>query len=192
MSKGSTPQNPDGTEPDFNHTHTPLISALTVPDTSLPTVTIPDCRYHPLCEQGARRAFDTPQSIERHELGILGEFAAAKFLGVPERLDTDIYEYGDPGYDFRVGGETVDVKTAHPRWEQPSLIVDAHKELTADVYLLVHQVAQKCYRIIGYAPAAVVTRAPVRNLTRLAVDRVRMVDQDRLTPITQAASGVFG
>ena len=192
MSKGSTPQNSGGTEPDFNHNHTPLISALTVSDTALPTVTIPDCRYTPLCKQGARRAVDTPGTIEDHMRGILGEFAAAKFFGVPERLDTEIYEYGDPGHDFRVAGKTVDVKTAQPRWEQPSLVVDANKDLVADVYLLVHEVATKCYQIIGYAPSAVVARAPVRSLSRVPWDQIRMVDQDRLFPVTQAGNSVFG
>lgn len=175
----STAGRPNGTD----HCHAPLVSTAAIPDTAAPTVTIPDNRYGPLTDHGARRAVDTPGTIERHERGILGEFAAAKLFGVPDRVDTTIYEYGDPGYDFTLGGWTVDVKTAHTRHNTPALMVDAETDVTADFYVLVHQLSQRCYRILGYAPGAVVAEAPVRRLSVHRADRMRVVEQDRLFPV---------
>lgn len=169
-----------------------LIPASTLPETAFPTVTIPDNRYAPLTEHGARRAKGSHGTIQNHERGILGEFAAADFFGVPNRVDTQVYEFGDPGYDFEIGGWRVDVKTANPRWQRPSLMVDAKKELTADFYVLVHQLAQQCYRVIGYASAAMVARAPTRQIGLHPAKEVRMVEQDRLIPLPTSVSGTFG
>ena len=191
MSKGFHTQNTNGNGGAPSRRQT-LIPASVLPETAFLTDKIPDNRYAPLAEHGARRAKDSYGTIENHERGILGEFAAAKFFGVPDRVDTQVYEYGDPGYDFEIGGWRVDVKTAKSQHQRPSLMVDATKELTADFYVLVHQLAQQCYRVIGYAPASVVAQAPVRNIGTHMAQHVREVEQDRLTPLTTALSDVFG
>jgi hypothetical protein len=112
MSKGFNTQNTSGTERTANDRQV-LIPASVLPETAFPTVRIEDNRYAPIAAHGAQRAKGRGD-IERHTLGILGEYAAAKFLGVPHEIDTEVYENGDPGYDFEVGGWRVDVKTAKP------------------------------------------------------------------------------
>jgi hypothetical protein len=169
-----------------------LIPASTLPETAFPTIRIPDTQYVPLAEHGARRAKNSYGTIQNHERGILGEFAAADFFGVPNQVDTQVYEFGDPGYDFEIGGWRVDVKTANARWQRPSLMVDAKTELTADFYVLVHQLAQQCYRMIGYASAAMVARVPTRTIGLHSSEEVRVVEQDRLIPLPMSVSGTFG
>lgn len=193
MSKGFNTQNTSGTERTANDRRV-LIPASVLPETAFPTVRIEDNRYAPIAAHGAQRA-KGPGDIDRHTLGILGEYAAAKFLGVPEdeRIDTENYEDGDPGYDFEAGGWRVDVKTANHRWQRPSLMVDATKNPTAaDFYVLAHKLAQQTYRIIGYAPASVVAETPTRNIGTHWAKHVREVEQDRITPLPASFADVLG
>lgn len=169
-----------------------LIPASVLPERAFPLVNIPDHRYNSLVLHGTKRAKNAPGTIEHHILGILGEFAAAKFFGVPEKVDTEIYEHGDPGYDFEVGGWRVDVKTARPEQQRPSLIVGTAQELKADFYLLAHELAATRYQIIGYTPRAVVEHAPVRTFRLRGMNRIREVEQGCIVPLTEAFHGVFG
>lgn len=191
MNKATHTQSTIGNGRTANGSH-PLIAVSDLPETELPTVRIPENQFPLVAKHGARRARDSPGSIENHERGALGEYGAAKFLGTPERFDNAIYEYGDPGYDFEISGWKIDVKTANPRFQKPSLMVDANKELTADFYVLVHQLAQRCYRVIGYASAAMVAQASPRTIRPHPATEVRVVEQDRLFPLPSSVSGIFG
>lgn len=193
MNKVSNPQNTTGNVGAPSRER-PLISAADLPETAFPTVRIEDNRYAPIAAHGAQRAKGRGD-IDRHTLGILGEYAAAKFLGVPEneRIDTEVYEDGDPGYDFEAGGWRVDVKTANHRWQRPSLMVDATKNPTAaDFYVLVHKLAQQTYRIIGYVPASVVAATPTRNIGTHWAEHVRTVEQDWITPLPASFDSMLG
>ena len=185
------PQHSTNEQSSTNHCYLPIISAAAFPTATLPTVTVPDRRYQPLCANGAQRAMNHHGTVECHERGILGEYSFGKLVGVPDQVDTEIYEYGDPGYDFDLPVGTIDVKTARPQWDQPSLLVDASKALTADYFVLVHQLSQRCYRVIGYAPAAAVIRAPVRRISLHSANKVRMVDQQYLWPFTPSVVDAF-
>lgn len=177
--------------PDDGHCYTPITSVADLLKSSFPTVMIPDCKYQPLCDTGARRAKNSFGTIDRHERGALGEGAFEQLLGLENAVDTELYEYGDPGYDFDLAIGTVDVKTARPRWDYPSLMVDASKELAADYYVLIHQLSQRCYRVLGYAPAAVVAQAPIRQIRVHEATRVRDVPQDWLWPFTSTVVDAF-
>jgi hypothetical protein len=179
------------TRSDDDYCYRPIVSVAHLPDTSFPTVMIPDRKYQPLCDTGARRAMNSFGTIDRHERGALGEGAFEQLLGLENAVDTELYEYGDPGYDFDLSIGTVDVKTARPRWDQPSLMVGASKELAADYYVLIHQLSQRCYRVLGYAPAAVVAQAPVRQIRVHEAGRVRDVSQDWLWPFTGTVVEAF-
>lgn len=169
----------------------PLVSVADLSETAFPSVTVPDNRYGPLCEHGARRAMNCAGTIENHERGILGEYAAAELFGVPDEVDTELYENGDPGYDLEEGDVTVDVKTVGPQTNNPLLMLNVEREVTADIYVVVQQQAQRHYRMIGYAPASVVADAPVRLLTGWEGEKVRVVEQDRLVPLTAGMVDAF-
>ena len=162
----------------------PLISVSEMPKTVQPTVEISDAKRIPLSELGTMRAQGGPGSIEDHIRGILGKFAIAKFFGAPEKVDNEIYEYGDPGYDLQIDGKTIDVKTVNPRANNPGLLIDATQNINADYYVLVQELNASTYRIIGYAPARVVKNADVRSM-RLDgyAKRLRIVEQYDLFPI---------
>lgn len=180
----------DGDSNDQVHCQTPLITVSDLPPTAFPTVMIPDNRYSPLCEHGARRAMDSPGTIENHERGILGEYAFGMVFGIADQVDTTIYEFGDPGYDFELFGQTIDVKTAKPQCTQPSLMVSASKDIVADYYVLVHQLHQRSYRILGSASAAIVDNAPIRRIGTHSPNDVRVVSQDCLSPITSSIANM--
>jgi hypothetical protein len=165
-------------------TSDPLVSVSEMPKAVQPTVEISDAKRIPLSELGTMRARGGPGSIENHIRGIMGEFAVAKFFGVPEKVDDEIYEHGDPGYDLQIDGKTIDVKTVDPRANNPGLMVDATRNIEADYYVLVQELNANTYRIIGYAPAPVVKNADVRPL-RLDgyTKRLRVVEQYDLFPI---------
>jgi hypothetical protein len=151
-----------------------------------PIVKIPRNKRIPLTEHAARRAADGRGTFENHETGILGEWAVGRLLGIENRLDTDVYEYGDDGVDLRYRGRTIDVKTVGPRASDPELWVDVTRPLHADYYVLVQQLSTARLRIIGYAPRKTVANAYERD-TSSAIDwhseRVRAVPQDDLHPI---------
>jgi hypothetical protein len=176
---------------DDDYCSTPIISVADLPRSTFQTVMIPDRKYQPLCDTGARRAKNSPGTIQNHERGALGEGAFEQLLNLENQVDTELYEYGDPGYDFDLRVGTVDVKTARPQCDRPSLLVAASRPLAADYYVLVHQLHQRCYRIMGYAPAAVVARSPVRRIGRHRANRVHEVPQDRLWPFTSTVVEAF-
>lgn len=162
----------------------PLVSVSEMPKSSQPIVEIPDTKRIPLSQLGTERARGGPGSIEDHIRGIMGEFAVAKFFGVPDKVDDEIYEYGDPGYDLEIDGNTIDVKTVAPRANNPCLMVDENMDVVADYYILVQELNANVYRIIGYAPSNIVEHADVRRLNLDGyAERVKTVDQYDLFPI---------
>ncbi|QLK25757.1 hypothetical protein HYG81_17010 [Natrinema zhouii] len=171
--------------------HDPLVPASEFASALLPTTTVPDSKYIPLAEHGARRAMNSRGTIENHERGILGEYAVADFFGVSDVVDTSLYENGDPGFDLQMGPWTIDVKTAGPCFDQPSLMVNATKNLSADFYVLTQQLSQQHYRIIGYAPSSRVAMAPVRQIGPHPADEVYVLDQYKLNPLHASASDIF-
>lgn len=161
-----------------------LISVADLPEDIFPTIKIPENRYQPLAAHGTKRAYHSPGTADDHIRGILGEFAVADLFQVPDRVDTCIYEYGDPGFDLRIDGYRIDVKTASSRVNNPRLLVDADSEILADVYVLVQGLSSRVYRILGYAPAAVVKQAPICEFSEaIGTNRVRVVEQDQLAPL---------
>jgi len=176
---------------DSIETFSPLVPVAETPETVQPTVDIPDERRIPLERHGTRRAKDSPGSIEKHIRGMCGEFAVAKFFGVPERVDTEIYEFGDPGFDLRIAGKTLDVKTVRPSVNNPCLMVGVRKSIDADYYVLVQELNASTYRIIGYAPALMLAHARVRRLQidEYAAERFRVVEQQALFHLPGSVAG---
>lgn len=139
----------------------PLVSASDVQRRELPTVQIPNERLSVIKEHGRERARSGANGTENnHVTGILGESAAAQFLGVKDRIDTSIYEYGDGGVDFTWKGQTIDVKTVGRHRSDPVLTVDTYQSLNADYYVLVDRIGPNECRLIGYAPRQFVANAP--------------------------------
>lgn len=167
----------------------PLIPVAETPDTAKHTVDIPDEVRIPLSELGTERATDSPGSIKHHIRGICGEYAVAKFFGIEEQVDTEIYEYGDPGWDLTYRDNTIDVKTVGPRANNPCLMVNDRKPISADFYVLVQELSSRSYRLIGYAPACMVKTAPVRRIRYEGyADRVKAVEQVDLFHIPRPSS----
>lgn len=162
----------------------PLVPVSEMPKAVQPTVEIPDAKRIPLSELGTERAKGVPGTIENHIRGILGEFAVAKFFGVPEKLDDEIYEHGDSGFDLQIDGKTIDVKTVDSRANNPGLMIDARRQIKADYYVLTQELNASTFRIIGYAPASVVKNANVRSFQLEGyAKRLRVVEQYDLFPI---------
>lgn len=195
MSRSNTPVL-DGQESDSEGrfgTPTPLVSVAELPSTSFPAIQIPDNRYLPLTEHGTRRARHASGTLQNHIRGILGEFALANLLGIPDKLDTQLYENGDPGYDLQYRGYTIDVKTAGPRTNNPQLMVDSRLDVTADFYVLAQEVGARHYQVLGYAPGCLIERAPVKEFsTSYDNNRVRVMDQDKLFPLTNSLARETG
>ena len=193
MSKGFNPQITTGSGA-ASPVRRPLIPASALPERAFHVESIPDNHFWALDEHGTHRARGSYGSKENHRCGVFGEFAAARFFGLSaeDGVDTQIYEYGDPGYDFKVRGFRIDVKTTKQYYSRPSLMVDAEKELMADFYMLVHQLAERCYRIIGYAPRQAVANARTRYVDKYPPKKVRVIDQDGLIPLPASLSGLFG
>lgn len=169
----------------------PLVPVSALPKGTFQVEHIPDRRYIPLAEHGTDRSRGSPGTESRHQCGVFGEFAVAQFLGMPLAVDTQIYELGDPGYDLDIAGRRIDVKTTRQSNTRPSLMVDAKTELTADFYVLVQQLDERCYRILGYAPRQVVASAPTRSVGKHRAKKVREVDQDTLIPLPASFSDVY-
>lgn len=167
----------------------PLVPVSEMPRAVQATVEISDAKRIPLSEIGTKRAVGGPGSIKDHIRGIMGEYAVAKFFGVPEKIDDEIYENGDPGYDLQIDSKTIDVKTVGPRANNPGLMVDARRNVEADYYVLVQELNANTYHIIGYAPATVVENADIRPI-RLDgyAKRLRVVEQYDLFPIPSYSS----
>lgn len=159
----------------------PLVSVVNSKGYTPETVKIEPEKVHALSLHAHERAKNSPGTISQHEQGLLGEYALARHLGVPDAVDTNIYKNGDPGYDLDIESGTIDVKTAGKRWNNPELFVRVHKRLVADFYVLVQQLNRQMYQIIGWVPRKTVREAPVRRIQREGyTDRVRAVPQDCL------------
>lgn len=130
-----------------------------------------------------KRAMNSPGSIRHHERGLFGEYAYAKSNDATDAVDTNIYDYGDAGYDLEFEAGTIDVKTAGRQWNNPELQINTRQDLEADFYVLVHQLNRQCYQIIGWVPREVVQNAPTRRILHEDyADRVRAVPRDWLRP----------
>jgi hypothetical protein len=162
----------------------PLMPVTALDRHDPPIVTIEPEKLDALTLCAYERAKNSPGSIENHELGIHGEYAFAKYRGIPEAVDTEIYEYGDDGYDLEIDGQTVDVKTVNQHANNPELWVNVDCQLNADHYVLVHKLNASKFQIIGYAPRELVRNARVRKIRCDGYcDRVRAVPRDMLFPI---------
>jgi hypothetical protein len=112
--------------------------------------------------------FGDLDSLDSHQIGILGELAVAKFYALD--IDTEVYDYGDGGRDFSLFDRLdVDVKTtATDKMRLPELLVKANKEVTADQFIRAHIISRdnsRVYvRLLGYVPEEIVTdREPRRH-----------------------------
>lgn len=168
-------------------TQNPLISVSDIPKTAQPTIEIQDSKRIPLSNLGSRRAKDSHGTIENHIRGICGEFAVAKYLGIPESLDTEIYEDGDLGWDLERNNKKIDVKTVGPHVNNPKLLISARAQIKADYYVLVQELNAHNYRIIGYAPSETVLNADTATFTiNHRQGQYRLVHQHELFPILSA------
>lgn len=170
----------------------PLVPVSELEKSNLPVITISPSRRNALSILGARRAKSGNGSIKHHEQGILGEFAVAKYLGIPRQIDDEIYENGDPGYDLVFQGKRIDVKTVGPQVNNPFLPVPTHTELQADYYVLAHQLNQSNYRIFGYAHRQQVRKSHTITFSHDQLrskdqfgEEVYVVEQDVLRPIAR-------
>lgn len=162
---------------------TPLISAADIPRALRRTIRIPEQRLYPLLDHGRRRVENGANGTrENHELGILGEFAVASHLGIPDAVDTNLYERGDGGIDLRWNGHTLDVKTVGRHRSAPALTVDQYQSLEADYYILVSRIGETAFEIIGYAPQRFVRYAKFREHEGR---RYHYVPQEDLFPMPQ-------
>lgn len=169
----------------------PLVPVAETPETVQPTIDIPEERRIPLSELGTKRAKGSPGTIKNHIRGICGEYAVAKFFGIPERLNQEIYEYGDEGFDLKIAGRTIDVKTVGPYTNNPCLMVGEDQALNADYYVLVQELNANTYRIIGYAPSVMVNEAPIQRISLEGyAERVRTVEQQDLFHLPQSAASI--
>lgn len=158
----------------------PLVSTADVPVDSLPIITIPEGELHAAEIAGAERAMDHSGTIQQHELGARGEYAVAKYLGVEERFDTEVYPKGDDGFDLVYSGAKLQVKTASRIQNNPQLLVPTHQDLTSDYYILVQDVSRPVFRLLGYTDRRTVREAPIFH--GIQVTEAYSLDQDRLEP----------
>lgn len=121
-------------------------------------------------------------SLMSHFVGVVGEIAVASLYDTG--IDAKLYTTGDDGSDLILANKRVDVKTTTTeRMRRPELLVKAHKNVKADLFVLVHIVdwaptGVTC-RIHGCAPRDVVTdRNPRRHP---GSDRNYVVSPDELT-----------
>lgn len=170
----------------------PLVPVSDIPISELPIISISQSRLEALSVMGAERAEDSRGTIQNHEKGVFGEYVVAKHLGVPDRIDDQIYENGDPGYDLVFRGKKIDVKTVGPRANNPFLPVSTYGKLLADYYVLVQQLNRSNYRIFGYAHRLQVKRSRTLKFSHNSLhspdrfdDEVYVVEQDRLRPVAR-------
>jgi len=141
---------------------TPLISAASLDLSEYPTVNIPNRRRDALIEHAKRISNNARGTYENHIRGLLGEDALARYLGIADKLDVEIYpDGGDGGFDLTYQGATVDAKTVGRHRSNPALTVDAYQPLNADYYILVSRIGPCDFRLIGYTPRWFVANAPI-------------------------------
>jgi hypothetical protein len=175
---------------DINEFLEPLVPVSEVASSKLPVESIQPSRLEALSVVGAKRAKDSRGTISDHEQGIFGEFAVAKYFGIPNQIDKEIYENGDPGYDIVYRKKKIDVKTVGGSVNNPFLPVSTYGELHADYYVLVQQLNRSNYRIFGYAHRLQVLQSHTIKFTHRKLhspdrfdNEVYSVEQDRLIPI---------
>jgi hypothetical protein len=160
---------------------TPLVSAEGIPIESHPTVRIPEERLYALKEQADHIADTWSGTTDNHRTGLLGEDAVARYLGIEDSLNVEVYaDGGDGGVDLEYYGATIDVKTVGQHRTDPSLTVDAYESLTADYYVLASRIGAVDFRLIGYVPRWFVANAPVRSYQG---EQYHIVDQRYLFPL---------
>lgn len=159
----------------------PLVPASRIPIQSKPIIEIPANIRHCLEELGTKRAMNSRGTIEENIRGIKGEWAVAKYLGIENNIDTEIYDYGDGGVDLRYQGQSIDVKTVGRRANNPNLWVDKNIKLNASKYVLAQELNPSLYQIHGYAFKSEVDKARVRDISEMwHANLVREIGQDRL------------
>jgi hypothetical protein len=160
------------------------ISPKDVPLKAIPTVDLTSQEVQRVTHLAERRnasyeeidggdVFGQLDSLTSHQIGILGELAVAKFYGLS--IDSSTYKYGDGGRDFRLfdDGYDVDVKTtATDQMRIPELLVQADKDLVADLFVLAHIIGQNesavRVRLLGCAKKATVKdRRPRKHPGRM-------------------------
>lgn len=162
---------------------TPLFSATDIPPGLRPIIQIPEERYYPLLDHGRQRAENGAYGTAiNHQKGILGEFSVASHAGVPQAVDTNLYERGDGGFDIRLNGATVDIKSVGRHRSEPALTVDQYQPLEADYYVLANRIGETAFEIVGYAPRHFVANAPLRESDG---ERFHYVPQEHLFPVPQ-------
>lgn len=77
------------------------------------------------------KPYYTPKSKNHELVGLRGEEAWIRDFG--GELDTELRRGGDRGHDFKIGKQTVDVKTAR---NAHRLLVKAGKKKYADIFVL--------------------------------------------------------
>jgi len=159
---------------------TPLVSAERLSIASYPTIRIPEERLYALEERADRIADSWSGTADNHRTGLLGEDAVARYLGVKDSLNVEVYaDGGDGGVDLEYRGATIDVKTVGQHRTDPSLTVDAYEPLTADYYVLASRLGGIDFRLIGYVPRWFVANAPVQTHQG---EQYHIVDQRYLFP----------
>lgn len=159
---------------------TPLVSAEQLSIGSYPTVRIPEEQLYALKEHADRIADSWGGTVDNHRTGLLGEAAVARFLGIEDSLNIEVYtDGGDGGVDLEYRGASIDVKTVGRHRTDPSLTVDAYEPLTADYYVLTSRIGAVDFRLIGYVPRWFVANAPVQTHQG---EQYHIVDQRYLFP----------
>jgi hypothetical protein len=113
--------------------------------------------------------FGDCDSLQSHEIGVLGELAVAEFYNTS--VDGETLPFGDNGSDIELWGQRqrADVKTtATNKLALPQLLIRADKDVCADVYIRAHII--ECepdrvkVRLLGYASQTLVKgREPRRH-----------------------------
>lgn len=109
-----------------------------------------------------RHRYEYGESIEI--IGVAGEVAARRFLGLPEKVHTRF----DHGVDIAWGGMTIDVKATNltPSFQHKYLQWPRWKRVKADIVLMTAiDPLTRTAVVVGFAYKHEILRAPV-NLTR--------------------------
>ena len=123
-------------------------------------------------------------SEDREVRGAMGECAAHEYLGLmaPWRIET---RTGDGGFEFILGKQTMDVKTANSAvW-----LLDAIKKpLTADIAILAEWKSGPTVKLMGWEYKAAILSAPVRFVTN---DDCHWINAGELKPMAELKANVI-
>jgi len=104
-------------------------------------------RSHRLTGVATKKVNGQSSDLEIDYNGAFGEYAVAKFLGLP--WEEKIYYYGDAGYDFKLeNGWTIDVKTTLS--SHRNLLFRRAGKFKASVAVLVWPLNEKQAEIVGW------------------------------------------